>query len=71
MYETKLLKGINLKSENFDIIPEIVFKTTKLNNIKEIREVPYTFDTRVHGKTKRKLKTYLDFFVTLLKLRFS
>ena len=48
MYETKLLKEIDLKSENFDIIPEIVFKTTKLNNIKDIIEVPYTYDTRVH-----------------------
>ena len=71
MYETKLLKEIDLKSENFDIIPEIVFKTTKLNNIKKIIEVPYTFDTRVHGKTKRKLKTYLDFLLTLIKLRLS
>lgn len=71
MYETKLLKSINLNSENFDIIPEIVYKVTKLNNTKLIKEVPYTFDTRVHGQTKRKLKTYLDFFVTLIKLRFT
>ena len=71
MYETKLLKTINLHSENFDIIPEIVYKATKLNNTNKIKEVPYTFDTRVYGKTKRKLKTYLDFFLTLIKLRVS
>ena len=64
-------KSFRYDSENFDIIPEIVFKTTKLNNIKDIIEVPYTFDTIVHGKTKRKLKTYLDFLLTLIKLRLS
>ena len=71
MYKTGLLKEIRLESENFDIIPEIVFKTTRLDNTKKIEEVPYTFDTRVHGQTKRKLKTYLDFFITLIKLRIS
>ena len=71
MYNTNLLKEIELDSENFDIIPEIVYKTTRLKNIKIIPEVPYTFDTRVHGKTKRKLKTYIDFFLTLVKLRLN
>ena len=71
MYDSRLLVKIKLNSENFDIIPEILYKTTKINNINKIEEVPYTFDTRVHGKTKRKLKTYLDFFFTLIKLRLS
>ena len=35
----------------------------------KIEEVPYVFDTRIHGKTKRKLKTYIDFLITLIKLR--
>ena len=69
MYQTELLKKVDLFSNNFDIIPEIVFKTTRLSNIKKIKEVPYTFDTRVHGQTKRKLKTYIDFLLTLIKLR--
>ena len=71
MYDSRLLVKIKLNSENFDIIPEILYKTTKINSINKIEEVPYTFDTRVHGKTKRKLKTYLDFFFTLIKLRLS
>ena len=69
MYQTELLKKVDLFSNNFDIIPEIVFKTTRLSKIKKIKEVPYTFDTRVHGQTKRKLKTYIDFLLTLIKLR--
>ena len=71
MYRSSFLKDITLNSNNFDIIPEIVYKSSKINSSKKINEVPYTFDIRVHGETKRKLKTYVDFLTTLLKLRFS
>lgn len=71
MYRSSFLKDITLNSNNFDIIPEIVYKSSKINSSKKIIEVAYTFDIRVHGETKRKLKTYVDFLTTLLKLRFS
>ncbi len=69
MYKSSLLKKLELSSNNFDIIPEILFKISKLDNFKKIEEVPYTFDTRVYGQTKRKLKTYVDFLITLCRLR--
>ena len=69
MYKSSLLKKLRLGCNNFDIIPEILFKISKLDDLKKIEEVPFTFDTRIHGQTKRKLKTYIDFLITLFKLR--
>ena len=71
LYNAALIKNLKLNSSNFDIIPEILFKISKLDPSKRINEVPYVFDTRIHGQTKRKLKTYIDFLTTLLKLKFS
>jgi len=69
IYNSSLLKKLELGCNNFDIIPEILFKVLKLDDSKKIEEVPYTFYNRVHGQTKRKLKTYVDFLITLFKLR--
>ena len=69
IYKSALLKELKLESNNFDIIPEILFKMSQASNFEKIEEVPYVFDTRIHGQTKRKLKTYIDFLITLIKLR--
>ncbi|MEE2974967.1 MAG: glycosyltransferase [Thermodesulfobacteriota bacterium] len=71
LYKACFLKELTLNSNNFDIIPEILFKISRIDPKRTIDQVPYTFDTRIHGQTKRKLKTYIDFLTTLFKLRIS
>ncbi len=72
LYDTKQLKELNLKCENFDIIEEILFKLNKHNKNFKIKEIPYYFKNRKHGKTKRNLISFtLSYIYTLIKLKFS
>lgn len=72
LYDTKQLKALNLKCENFDIIEEILFKLNKHNKNLKIKEIPYYFKNRKYGKTKRNLITFtLSYIYTLIKLKFS
>lgn len=72
LYKTNDLKAIELFSDNFDIIEEILFKLKIRNKSFRILELPYKFKKRIHGKTKRNLfKFILTFITTLYKLRFS
>lgn len=72
LYDTKMLKSLNLKCRNFDIIEEIIYKLSKNNPEFKIKELPYYFKNRKYGKTKRKLVLFiLGYIFTLIKLRFS
>lgn len=72
LYDTKQLKELNLKCENFDIIEEILFKLNKHNKNFKIKEIPYYFRNRKYGKTKRNLVVFtLSYIYTLIKLKFS
>jgi dolichol-phosphate mannosyltransferase len=74
--ETDTKLKLKLKSKNFDIIEEIIFKIFK-NYQKEgkklrVKEIPFTFEKRLFGETKRNLFVFIfSYFVTLLKLRKS
>lgn len=72
LYKTSDLKKLNLKSNNFDIVEEILFKLKKANKNLVIKELPFTFKTRMFGETKRNLLVFMVTYVfTLIKLRFS
>lgn len=72
VYRTALLKPLRLKCDNFDIIEEILFKVTRANRDVQIREIPFTFKSRMFGQTKRNLVWFIFTYVyTMLKLRFS
>lgn len=71
LYRADLLKELNLSSDNFDIIEEILIKLKKRNKLLRIKEIPYYFKKRMFGKTKRNLILFsLSYFFTLLKLKF-
>ena len=68
IYRTSLIKNINLISQNFDIIEEIIIKLSNKNKLR-IKEVESTFRKRKHGVTKRSLiKFILSFLLTYIKL---
>lgn len=72
LYDTNQLKGLDLKCQNFDIIEEIMYKLGRKNKELKIKEVPYYFENRKFGKTKRKLLLFiLGYIFTLIKLKSS
>ena len=71
LYNTKDLMSLDLHSENFDIIEEILYKLKLRKKRFRILELPYKFKNRVHGETKRDLfKFILTFITTLYRLKF-
>ncbi len=72
LYKASIIKPLNLKCSNFDIIEEVFFKAVKLNKNLKVIELPYFFKERLYGKTKRDLVSFsFSFLATLLRLRFS
>ena len=72
LYRSADLKRLRLRCANFDIVEEIVFKIVKGNPKVRIQELPFTFQQRLHGKTKRNLARFIiNYWVTLLRLRLA
>lgn len=72
IYRSALLKGLSLRSNNFDIIEEILFKIHRSHGDVRIKEVPFSFKKRMFGETKRNLLLFMITYIyTLLKLRFG
>lgn len=63
-YKTNQLKSIKLIGDNFDIVEEILIKLNVKYQIK-ISEIPFSFNKRLHGKSNRKL---ISFILSYLKL---
>lgn len=72
LYNGKMLRDLNLRCHNFDIVEEILYKLIRNSkNSVEIKEIPFTFKQRMFGLTKRNLfKFVITYFYTLIKLRF-
>lgn len=70
LYRADMLKSVNLRCKNFDIIEEImVLLISKKTNLR-IKEIPMVFAKRVHGITKRNLWVFaLTYIFTLLRLK--
>jgi dolichol-phosphate mannosyltransferase len=72
LYRADLLKKINLNSNNFDIIEEILFKLKKLKPDIRFAEIPFYFKERVKGQSKRNLFLFaISYIFTIFKLRFG
>ncbi|MDP1573505.1 MAG: glycosyltransferase [Coxiellaceae bacterium] len=69
LYRNSALQEVTLKCKNFDILEELLFR---LNNKKfKIVEIPFTFEKRIYGESKRNLFFFtLSYFSTLCKLFF-
>lgn len=72
VYRADLLKGLQLRCQNFDIIEEILVKIKRTNPQVRIKEVPFTFKARMFGQTKRNLVWFMFTYLhTILRLRLS
>jgi len=72
MYRRSSLEGIELKSSNFDIIEELLYKIKKKRGQLLFFEIPYSFKARMFGHTKRNLIAFVfSYIITILKLRFG
>lgn len=71
IYKASILRGIDLKSHNFDVIEELLFlANSKKERGVRIVEIPDHFERRKHGDSKRKLSVFIaSYIITLIKLR--
>ena len=69
LYRGDQLRGLKLECDNFDIVEEILVKLKVDHPALRIREVPFTFERRKEGKTKRNLLLFaIGYFFTLCRL---
>ncbi|MBV9576515.1 MAG: glycosyltransferase [Gammaproteobacteria bacterium] len=69
LYRKEKLLNIELSCKHFDVIEEVLFKL--LRNFPQLRliEIPFTFQKRLHGTSRRKFIIFLaNYFLTLAKL---
>jgi dolichol-phosphate mannosyltransferase len=69
LYRGADVRALQLECDHFDIVEEILVKLAALRPNFQIREVPFTFEKRKAGKTKRQLLTFiLGYIGTLMRL---
>lgn len=72
LYRAEQLRSVTLRSENFDIIEELLFKLKRKHPGLRIREVPFSFRRLMFGETKRNLVLFMMSYVfTIVRLRLS
>lgn len=70
LYKKSSLESLNLVSNNFDVIEEILYKLVKSTRPLKIKEIPYFFERRLLGRSKRNLVAFaISYFFTLIRLR--
>ena len=70
LYRGDWLRELDLRSDNFDVIEEILFLLGRRHRDLRIVELPFTFRKRLHGETKRSLARFVATdLVTLARLR--
>lgn len=69
LYSGADLRALKLECDNFDIVEEILVKLNAGDHPLRLKEVPFTFEKRKEGKTKRNLLVFaLGYLKTLYKL---
>jgi dolichol-phosphate mannosyltransferase len=69
LYRGADVRALRLECNHFDIVEEILVKLAVLRPDFRIKEVPFTFEKRKAGKTKRQLLTFILGYVgTLVRL---
>lgn len=70
LYRGDSLRSLTLECRNFDIIEEILLKLSLRDSGFSILELPFTFQTRKEGRTKRDLVAFMfSYLGTLRRLR--
>ena len=70
LYRGDWLRELDLHSDHFDVIEEILFRMGRRHRDLRIVELPFTFRKRMYGETKRSLARFVvTYLVTLARLR--
>lgn len=71
LYRADIIRGLDLRCQNFDIVEEILFKIVRSYPGVRVLEVPFVFKKRMFGETKRNLFVFMaTYFFTMVRLRF-
>jgi dolichol-phosphate mannosyltransferase len=69
LYKGEDLRALTLECENFDIVEEILVKLCCADSSYVVKEIPFFFEKRKAGKTKRNLVTFaVSYIGTLFRL---
>ena len=69
LYRGDELRALQLECNNFDVVEEILVKLAAARPDLRIKEVPFTFEKRKAGETKRQLFAFMIGYIgTLVKL---
>lgn len=69
LYQGDDVRQLKLECNNFDIVEEILIKLSASRQAFRIKEVPFTFEKRRAGTTKRRLLAFaLGYVATLVRL---
>jgi dolichol-phosphate mannosyltransferase len=69
LYRADALRRLELECDNFDIIEEILIKLSCAQPSFRIKEIPFTFEKRKAGATKRRLVAFaIGYLATLWRL---
>lgn len=69
LYDTKQLKNISIKCDNFDLVEEILIKLILKNPSFSVKEVPIVFKKRLYGESKRNLLRFIfSYIYTIYRL---
>jgi dolichol-phosphate mannosyltransferase len=66
LYRGDALRALTLVCQNFDIVEEILVKLCFTGAGSTVKEIPFTFEQRKAGKTKRDLVSFAVTYVTTL-----
>jgi len=67
LFRKSMLKGLKLRLRGFKFLLELLIRT----KAKRVREVPFVFEERKHGKSKLNISEYFNFLLLLLELRLN
>lgn len=72
LYKGNQLRDLALKCNNFDVIPEVLLRLQRANSKLTVEEIPFKFERRLHGESKRNLLWFIvTYSWTLVRLRLS
>lgn len=71
IYDGGRLRALDLRCDNFDIVEEIMVGFARDGLALKIKEIPFTFQRRDKGQSKRNLLAFIvSYSFTLVRLRF-
>ncbi len=66
LYNGPLVRGLKLTCSNFDIVEELLVRMRVARGQLSFKEVPFHFQAREHGTTKRKLSAFIATYIVTM-----